>query len=101
MAALAAFATGATLLQFCARLPPAPGALALLALVLVAAVAALSAFGERARFASAEIPAPHSRWSVAAVLHAAMGVIASAALGFCYAAWRADVRLADALPAAW
>ena len=101
MAALAAFAAGATLLQFCARLPPVPGPLALLAFVLVAAVAALSAFSERAPFASAEVRALQSRCDVAAVLRAAIGVLASAAMGFCYAAWRADVRLADALPPAW
>ena len=101
MAALAAFAAGATLLQFCARLPPMPGALALLAFALVAAVAALSAFSERAPVASAQVSAPQSRTNVAALLCAAIGIVAAAAAGFCYAAWRADVRLADALPPAW
>jgi competence protein ComEC len=32
---------------------------------------------------------------------AAFAVLASATLGFAYAAWRADLRLADTLPAAW
>ena len=30
-----------------------------------------------------------------------LGVLACLALGFAWAAWRADIRLADALPAAW
>ena len=30
-----------------------------------------------------------------------LGILACLALGFAWAAWRADVRLADALPAAW
>jgi competence protein ComEC len=34
-------------------------------------------------------------------LPAVLIAVATAAFGFCYAAWRADVRLADALPPAW
>ncbi|MGB8250898.1 MAG: ComEC/Rec2 family competence protein, partial [Azonexus sp.] len=30
-----------------------------------------------------------------------LGVLACLAIGFAWAAWRADIRLADALPAAW
>ena len=89
IAALAAFAAGATLLQFCARLPPVPGILTLAAcaLVLVALV------GLRAQ----REPLVTACW----LLHVAIAVVTCAALGFCYAAWRADRRLADALPSAW
>ena len=34
-------------------------------------------------------------------LRAAIAIVAASLFGFCYAAWRADVRLADALPPAW
>jgi competence protein ComEC len=83
---LIAFACGACLLQTCARLPPWP--LALAALAGVALVAAL-------------------RVSRLAVLVAALrlsrgaALVAALALGFAYAAWRADVRMADALPPEW
>ena len=73
-----AFAAGVIVLQMQPELPPAwPWALAGLLLAL---------------------PAIHWRgaWPARVV-----GVMACLALGFSWAAWRADVRLADALPAAW
>jgi competence protein ComEC len=84
VAALAAFAGGATLLQFRARLPPAPGALTAIMFVLMAAALLVAA---KARW---------HRWLCGAIV-----VAAACLLGFCYAAWRADLRLADALPPAW
>jgi competence protein ComEC len=72
---LLAFACGVCALQACARLPPWP-----LALLLVAAIALVAAL--RA-----------ARLTVA--------VAASFAVGFTYAGWRADARLADALPPSW
>ena len=100
--ALAAFAAGAALLQWCARLPPAPGALAAVALgasVLAFALAARLA-GARATDGVADRRAFAKRfdWRAPAV---ALALIASAALGFFHAAWRAELRLRDALPAAW
>ncbi|HLW11144.1 MAG TPA: DNA internalization-related competence protein ComEC/Rec2 [Casimicrobiaceae bacterium] len=90
-AALAAFAAGATLLQFCARLPPAPSALALVMLVLTGV----------ALVGSAAAPVRAGSVTLDSLLRAALVIVAASLLGFCYAAWRADVRLADALPAAW
>ncbi|MBP8277912.1 MAG: DNA internalization-related competence protein ComEC/Rec2 [Propionivibrio sp.] len=75
-----AFAAGILLLQQQAVLPP----MLAVAGLLVAGVGGIW-LGARSR----------SGWARAAV------VLASAALGFCWAAWRAEVRLADELPAAW
>jgi len=83
-ALLAAFAAGATLLQSCARLPPAPGALAMSSLVLAAAAVFVV------------VRAPRH-----AMIAAASLVAVAAVVGYCHAAWRADVRLGDALPNAW
>lgn len=89
IAALAALAAGATLLQFCTRLPPAPGVLTIIACALVvAAVVALRAQTD-------------PRVAVATLPRFAIAFVTCAALGFCYAAWRADRRLADALPTTW
>jgi competence protein ComEC len=101
--ALAAFATGATLLQFCARLPPVPGVLAGITLALM--VAALFV-GTRAAgsTAFAPWPAPHAQGRsirLDRMLPAIVAVAVTGIFGFCYAAWRADVRLGDALPPAW
>jgi competence protein ComEC len=71
---LLAFACGVCALQTCARLPPCP-----LALTAVAGVALI----------------------VALRVHRIAAVIAALALGFAYAALRADVRLADSLPREW
>lgn len=76
---LLAFACGACALQACASLPPWPFALA------IAAGCAWAALVSRAR------PGP--------AVHAA-ALIAAFACGLGYAAWRADLRLADALPRA-
>ena len=81
---LAAFAAGATALQFCARLPPAPGVGVCVAL----ACAVLARFVVVPRVA-------HTLFRVA--ITAAF----ASALGFFYAAWRADARLADELRPAW
>ena len=83
-ALLAAFAAGATLLQSCARLPPAPGALAMSSLVLAAGAVFVV------------VRAPRH-----AIVAAASLVAVAAVVGYCHAAWRADVRLGDALPNAW
>lgn len=90
-AALAAFAAGATLLQFRARLPPAPGALAILTLVLIGA----------ALVVGAGAPLRKDRVTPDRLLRASGAIIAAGIFGFGYAAWRADARLADALPVAW
>lgn len=102
-AALAAFAAGATLLQFCARLPPAPGELAVATLAFTVAalvVAARARTGEPLpAFATASAqraPVVLDAWRRAALVIAAAGLF-----GVCDAAWRAEVRLADALPPAW
>jgi competence protein ComEC len=81
---LAAFAAGATLLQFRASLPPAPGTGACLALV--CAVLACVSIATRPRS-----------------LVARVGITAAVAvtLGFFYAAWRAEARMVDELPSAW
>ncbi|WP_153147788.1 DNA internalization-related competence protein ComEC/Rec2 [Dechloromonas sp. H13] len=73
-----AFAAGVIALQMQPELRPAwPWALAGLALVL---------------------PAMHWHKAVPARTFAVLGCLV---LGFAWAAWRADIRLADALPAAW
>ena len=73
-----AFAAGVIVLQMQPELPPAwPWALAGLLLAL---------------------PAIHWRGAWPARV---IGVVVCLALGFAWAAWRADIRLADALPAAW
>lgn len=88
-ALLVASAAGATLLQWCPRLPPAPGWLALVALCMMAA--ALFAF---ARVRGAHAVAIDSARVIAIALAAGL-------MGFFYAAWRADRRLADDLAPAW
>lgn len=84
---LAGFATGATALQACARLPWAPWPSAVVALCATIASLALAARCARTT------PGRH--------LSMVLAVCASASLGYCYAAGRAESRLADALPAAW
>lgn len=83
--ALAAFAAGSTSLQMCPRLPPAPGWLALVALLGTAAALRL-------------LVAPDARAGVRErMLHAVVAAMGAGLLGFFYAAWRAETRLADAL----
>ncbi len=86
---LIAFACGIALLQIRPFLPPVPGAIAVAGVCLCGLGAAL-----RRR---SEVPWPR-------VLYAAqLAVTLSGAglLGFGYAAWRAETRLADELPHAW
>jgi competence protein ComEC len=92
IAALCAlFAMGVALLQTCSRLPPMPGALLCVTACIGAATLWLDArlHGDR--------PRPWPIRSMAAV--AAM--LAAGLVGFSYAAWRADSRLRDELPAQW
>ncbi|MEO8303381.1 MAG: DNA internalization-related competence protein ComEC/Rec2 [Betaproteobacteria bacterium] len=84
--ALAAFAIGAVLLQWQPALPATEPWLGGAALVGAVGMA-LHTTGRRvvgARFAAV-----------------VLGVLAAGALGFGYAAWRADIRLADSLPSEW
>ncbi len=85
---LAAFSIGATLLQTCARLPPMPAALAV-----GAAWAAAAWWWAFRRSGGANRSEPLKQWAVA--------LPAVVLLGFAYAAWRAELRLADELPPAW
>ncbi len=84
--ALAAFAGGVVLLQWQDALPSAAQWLG--------AGAALT-------LAKLALRAPAARARAARILATAVGAAAGAVLGFGYAAWRAEVRLADALPPAW
>ncbi|MFO1308149.1 MAG: DNA internalization-related competence protein ComEC/Rec2 [Burkholderiales bacterium] len=96
-ALLAAFAAGVGALQTRAELPSMPVAWVAAS---VAAIAIL-ARGRLRELREARSPptgasAPPWRWrSLAAI------VLAAAAGGYGYAAWRAEVRLADALPSEW
>lgn len=92
VAVLAGFAIGATSLQACASLPPQPWVLAFLASAATAGALAITARGRGWPIAGAA----WGRW-----LSIAAASAAAASLGFCYAAGRAESRLADALPAAW
>ena len=91
-ALLASFATGAALLQTCPRLPPAPGVLLVVAACLTGAALFINARAGRRVAADA----------TAIVTVAAIAAAVAAGLsGFSYAAWRAQVRLADELPPVW
>ena len=87
--ALVAYAAGTTLLQWAPRLPPSPGGLALVVAFLLATAWRLA----QARHGRARV---QERFLFAA----AVGLAALLA-GFFYAAWRAESRLADALPVRW
>jgi len=84
--ALAAFAVGTVLLQWQPMLPHAAAWLG------AAAAFGLAGFHARLRAPSA---------SAAGYVAGFLAIAAAAALGYGYAAWRAEMRLADALPAAW
>ncbi|MEO8486175.1 MAG: DNA internalization-related competence protein ComEC/Rec2 [Betaproteobacteria bacterium] len=95
---LAGFAAGVALLQTRATLPAATGAWLLFAIALaIAAVAwrrhALDRAATGAAVATQAVATPRGSLILCALV-AAIG-------GFAYAAWRADLRLADALPEAW
>src|SRR5439155_6922157 len=87
---LLAFALGVIALQQQAALPPAQLAVYILIPLVIAATAAWAAW---------RLDGVPRRVARATALVSA--VIAMALAGFCYAAWRAEARLADELPAAW
>ena len=87
-AVLAAFAAGVCALQTAATLPAHPFALALAGLVALAACRALAR-------------RPPARRRACGFAAACAAAASACALGFGYAAWRAEVRLAEALPPAW
>jgi competence protein ComEC len=84
--ALAAFAAGAVLLQWQPVLPPVGYGWA--------SAAAAAAVACALRLVAGNTIA-------ARVATTVLAVVAAGTLGFAYAAWRAEVRLADALPEAW
>ena len=84
--ALAAFALGALLLQWQPVLPHAGAWLA--------AGAACAAAGALIRLLAPSAVASR-------IVAGALAIAAAGAIGFGYAAWRAEVRLADALPSQW
>ena len=84
--ALAAFAIGTVLLQWQPMLPPA------LAWLGAAAIFALAAILVRMR-----APSAYAKGIICGTL----AIAAAGALGFGYAAWRAEMRLSDALPPEW
>jgi competence protein ComEC len=92
--ALLAFAAGATLLQWQAKLPqvaPWFAASAALAFLAVASNALVRRSQARSRCAGRAVT----------FVHGTMVAAAAATLGFGHAAWRAETRLADQLPPAW
>ncbi len=92
--ALLAFAAGATLLQWHATLPPfAPALVA--AGVLAGVAVVLRRFDPPLRVVH---PVTHR---LAVFARGAMVAAAASVLGFGYAAWRAESRLADQLPPQW
>jgi competence protein ComEC len=92
--ALCAFAAGATLLQWQPGLPSVlPWLVGAGALALV--TAAVRGVGAKSGI-SGSVAARCKALLIAAIVAGAAG-----ALGFGYAAWRAETRLADALPPAW
>jgi competence protein ComEC len=91
---LLAFAVGATLLQWQPVLPSF-GSWLVIAGMLVAVALAWRRFRRRS-----SAPAGALRHGAACV-GAAIIAVAAGAVGFGYAAWRADLRLADALPPQW
>ena len=93
-AVLAAFAAGAAVLQTCPRLPPLASAL----FVTAACLTAMTMFVHRRLVRRRQTVADTAPLTFVA---ATASVIAAALLGFSYAAVRAQVRLADALPSAW
>ena len=94
-ALLASFATGAALLQICPRLPPAPAVLLVVAACLTGAALFINA---QARRTGKRVAAGAAANAAVAALAA---VVAAGLAGFSYAAWRAQVRLADELPPVW
>jgi len=83
---LPAFAAGVVLLQWQPALPPVPPWMG------VAAAAALCSLG---------VVAIVGRSRTACGIAMVLAALAAGTLGFGYAAWRAEIRLADALPSAW
>ncbi len=88
--ALMGFATGTLALQFAPELPPLHVVLAI-----AAGAAALALAADRA--------CAHAAWA-SRISRVVLGVLVAAAaivLGFAVAAWRAELRLSDALPDEW
>ena len=104
-ALLAAFAAGATLLQASARLPPAPGVLLAVAAGFTTAMVGAAVLAHRpARRSTATATAAvlvQRHAPALAFCFGAAAAVAAGLLGFSYAGWRAQARLADELPAAW
>ena len=95
IAALLAYAAGVVLLQACPRLPPAAGWLFAAAAFLAASTLLLA---RRTARRLDRHPAHAARIHAVAML---ASVVACGLCGFAYAAWRAEMRLADQLPPAW
>ena len=95
IAALLAYAAGVVLLQACPRLPPAAGWLFAAAAFLAASTLLLAR-----RAARRHDPGPIRATRIQALATLA-SIVACGLCGFAYAAWRAEMRLADQLPSAW
>jgi len=95
IAALLAYAAGVVLLQACPRLPPAAGWLFASAAFLAASTLLLA---RRAARRPDRHPARAARIHAIAML---ASMVTCGLCGFAYAAWRAEMRLADQLPPAW
>ena len=98
-ALLAAFAAGVGVLQTRASLPGMPWVAVAVALAVLAVVARTRLRQRAHTRASASVASrepPPWRWPGFAA-----AVLAAGVAGFGYAAWRAEARLADALPRAW
>lgn len=94
--AIAAFAIGVLWLQTQATLPD----LSVVALAAATGLGLLAWTAGAARVSPTGAP-PRTGAGVAAILHSAVLALAGLLLGFSWAAWRAELRLADALPLAW
>jgi competence protein ComEC len=93
---LAGFAAGATSLQFAEALPSHPAMLACAAFVLASAAIAHASRIDRTKISTTRLERLPTRW-----FRTALAVACVTAFGYGFAAWRAEVRLADALPSAW
>jgi competence protein ComEC len=99
---LAGFAAGATLLQFAEALPAHAATIAGAALVLGLGCAAIAHASrpDRTNVSATRLARLLSRVSISWI-RTTLTVACVAAFGYGSAAWRAELRLADALPEAW